>query len=254
MGGGRDLRHVGLDHVGILPELVCDLVNDAVHDLAGRAAKLEEVDQYGFPGRDQFIDLLEVVCLHSLLTAFEDHLWGAFLTGSKKNNVLETVIMPEDDSIDAFGATFVRCALYGIRCTLGFMNDSKAIDRLLTDTKTWAIVGLSDKAERASNRVAARLQSIGMTVIPVNPIKDEILGEKSYPNLASIPVEVDVVDIFRRSGLAGVHVDEAIEIGAKAVWMQLDVIDTEAANRAEMAGLDVVMDRCPAIELRRRGR
>jgi len=134
------------------------------------------------------------------------------------------------------------------------MNDSKAIDRLLTETKTWAVVGLSDKAERASNRVAARLQSIGMTIIPVNPIKDEILGEKSYPDLASIPVEVDVVDVFRRSELAGVHVDEAIEIGAKAVWMQLDVIDADAADRAEKAGLDVVMDRCPAIELRRRGR
>lgn len=148
----------------------------------------------------------------------------------------------------------LRCTLYGIRCTFEPMNDSKAIDRLLTETKTWAIVGLSDKAERASNRVAARLQSVGMTIIPVNPIKDEILGEKSYPDLASIPVEVDVVDIFRRSELAGVHVDEAIEIGAKAVWMQLDVIDTDAADRAETAGLDVVIDRCPAIELRRRGR
>ena len=134
------------------------------------------------------------------------------------------------------------------------MNDSKAIDRLLTETKTWAIVGLSDRAERASNRVAVRLQSIGMTIIPVNPIKDEILGEKSYPDLASVPLEVDVVDIFRRSELAGAHVDEAIEIGAKAVWMQLDVIDIDAAARAETAGLDVVMDRCPAIELRRRGR
>jgi hypothetical protein len=93
-----------------------------------------------------------------------------------------------------------------------------------------------------------------MTIIPVNPIKDEILGEKSYPDLASVPLEVDVVDIFRRSELAGAHVDEAIEIGAKAVWMQLDVIDIDAAARAETAGLDVVMDRCPAIELRRRGR
>ena len=134
------------------------------------------------------------------------------------------------------------------------INDSKAIDRLLTETKRWAIVGLSAKPERASYRVAAKLQSIGMTIIPVNPLEDEILGEKSYPDLASIPEKVDVVDVFRRSELAGVHVDEAIEVGAKAVWLQLNVIDEAAADRAVEAGLDVVMDRCPAIELRRRGR
>lgn len=134
------------------------------------------------------------------------------------------------------------------------INDAKAIDRLLTETKRWAIVGLSAKPERASHRVAARLQSIGMTIIPVNPAEDEILGEKSYPDLASTPEKVDVVDVFRRSELAGVHVDEAIEIEAKAVWLQLNVIDEAAADRAVEAGLDVVMDRCPAIELRRRGR
>ena len=134
------------------------------------------------------------------------------------------------------------------------INDFQAIDELLTETKRWAIVGLSAKPERASYRVAAKLQSIGMTIIPVNPLEDEILGEKSYPDLASIPEKVDVVDVFRRSELAGVHVDEAIEIGAKAVWLQLNVIDEAAADRAVEAGLDVVMDRCPAIELRRRGR
>ena len=133
------------------------------------------------------------------------------------------------------------------------MNDSTVIDNLLSDAQTWAVVGLSAKPERASYRVAAKLQSIGKTIIPVNPVEDEILGERSYPNLASIPDDVDVVDIFRRADLAGAHVDEAIEIGAKAVWMQLDVIDQDAADRAEDAGLDVVMDRCPAIELRRRG-
>jgi len=134
------------------------------------------------------------------------------------------------------------------------INDFQAIDELLTETKRWAIVGLSAKPERASYRVAAKLQSIGMTIIPVNPLEDEILGEKSYPDLASIPEKVDVVDVFRRSELAGVHVDEAIEIEAKAVWLQLNVIDEAAADRAVEAGLDVVMDRCPAIELRRRGR
>ena len=134
------------------------------------------------------------------------------------------------------------------------INDSKAIDRLLTETKRWAIVGLSAKQERASYRVAAKLQAIGMTIIPVNPTESEILGEKSYPDLASIPEKVDVVDVFRRSELAGVLVDEAIEIEAKAVWLQLKVIDEAAADRAVEAGLDVVMDRCPAIELRLRGR
>ncbi len=134
------------------------------------------------------------------------------------------------------------------------MNDSTIIDRLLTDTKIWAVVGLSANPDRPSHRVAAKLQSIGMTIVPVNPLEDEILGEKSYPDLASIPFKVEVVDVFRRSEQAGVHVDEAIAIGAKAVWMQLDVIDEAAAGRATDAGLDVVMDRCPAIELRRRGR
>ncbi len=133
------------------------------------------------------------------------------------------------------------------------MNDSTVIDNLLSDAQTWAVVGLSAKPERASYRVAAKLQSIGKTIIPVNPVEDEVLGERSYPNLASIPDDVDVVDIFRRADLAGVHVDEAIEIGAKAIWMQLEVVDQDAADRAEDAGLDVVMDRCPAIELRRRG-
>jgi predicted CoA-binding protein len=93
----------------------------------------------------------------------------------------------------------------------------------------------------------------GYDVIPVNPTCDEVHGRRAYPDLASIPddVDIDVVDIFRRSELAGDHVDEAIQRGAGAVWMQLGVIDEQAAARAREAGLDVVMDRCPAIELRR---
>lgn len=134
------------------------------------------------------------------------------------------------------------------------MNESQTIDRILNECGTWAVIGLSSNPERASNRVARKLQSVGKRIIPVNPVEDEILGEKSYPDLASVPDEVDVVDIFRRSELAGVHVDEAIAKGARAVWMQLDVVDHAAAERAAAAGLDVVMDRCPAIELRRRGR
>jgi predicted CoA-binding protein len=97
------------------------------------------------------------------------------------------------------------------------------------------------------------LKSRGYTVIPVNPACDEVLGERCYASLADIPDPIDVVDIFRRSSEAGRHVDEAIAVGASAVWMQLGVIDHAAAARAREAGLQVVMDRCPAIEMPRLG-
>jgi predicted CoA-binding protein len=97
------------------------------------------------------------------------------------------------------------------------------------------------------------LQSRGYRVIPVNPSCDSLLGVRCYPTLGDIPGPVDVVDIFRRSSEAGAHVDEAIAVGASAVWMQLGVIDEAAASRARAAGLDVVMDRCPAIEMPRLG-
>jgi predicted CoA-binding protein len=119
----------------------------------------------------------------------------------------------------------------------------------LTETRTWAVVGCSPDPRRDSHRIAALLQRRGFRVIPVNPAVDELLGERCYASLADVPEPVEVVDIFRRSSLAGAHVDEAIAIGARAVWMQLGVIDREAAERARAAGLRVVMDRCPAIEL-----
>jgi predicted CoA-binding protein len=109
-------------------------------------------------------------------------------------------------------------------------------------------VGCSPDPARDSHRVARLLQSRGFRIIPVNPHADEILGERCYPR---VPAGVDVVDIFRRSEYAGAHVDEAIAVGARAVWMQLGVIDEAAAQRARDAGLLVVMDRCPAIELPR---
>ena len=130
-------------------------------------------------------------------------------------------------------------------------GDQTTVERVLTDYRNWAVVGLSANPARASYRVAAFLQARGFRIIPVNPVIDEILGETAYPDLASIPGPVEVVDIFRRSSRAGVHVDEAIAIGAKAVWLQLDVIDEEAGRRAREAGLDVIMDRCPAIEIPR---
>jgi predicted CoA-binding protein len=123
----------------------------------------------------------------------------------------------------------------------------------LTETSTWAVVGCSPDPARDSHRIAALLQRRGFRVIPVNPAVEEVLGQRCYPSLADVPdsERIEVVDIFRRSSRAGAHVNEAIAIGARGVWMQLGVIDDEAAERARAAGLRVVMDRCPAIELPR---
>jgi uncharacterized protein len=127
------------------------------------------------------------------------------------------------------------------------------IERVLTQTHTWAVVGCSPDPSRDSHRIAQMLKRHGFRVIPVNPTVDELLGERCYPSIGAIPPAeaIDVVDIFRRADQAGAHVDEAIAAGASAVWMQLGVIDEAAAGRALAAGLDVVMDRCPAIELPR---
>jgi predicted CoA-binding protein len=125
---------------------------------------------------------------------------------------------------------------------------------MLTSTKTWAVVGCSPDPARDSHRIAAMLQQRGFTIVPVNPRETTILGERCYPSVSDIPadVAVDVVDVFRRADQAGAHVDEAIaRPGVKGVWLQLGVIDPEAAQRARRAGLLVAMDRCPAIELPR---
>jgi uncharacterized protein len=121
----------------------------------------------------------------------------------------------------------------------------------LEQTRTWAVVGCSPDPARDSHRIAALLQGRGYRVIPVNPAATEILGERCLPSVHEVGEPVDVVDVFRRSSEAGAHVDEAIAIGASVVWMQLGVIDEAAAARARAAGLRVVMDRCPAIELAR---
>jgi predicted CoA-binding protein len=126
------------------------------------------------------------------------------------------------------------------------------VHALLTETRIWAVVGCSPDPGRDSHRIAALLLREGFRVIPVNPNVDgELLGQRCYPRLRDIEDPVDVVDIFRRADAAGTHVDEAIAIGATGVWMQLGVIDEAAAERARAAGLRVVMDRCPAIELPR---
>jgi len=122
---------------------------------------------------------------------------------------------------------------------------------ILTSFRSWAVVGCSPNPGRPSHGVARFLLGAGYRVVPVNPAMDSCLGQRCYPDLASAAAEarpIEVVDIFRRSSLAGAHVDEAISIGARAVWMQLGVVDEEAAERAREAGLLVVMDRCPAID------
>jgi predicted CoA-binding protein len=126
---------------------------------------------------------------------------------------------------------------------------------ILTSVRTIAVVGASPRPHRPSHGVMRFLQRHGYRAIPVNPFAagGEILGERVYARLAEIPAPVDMADIFRRSELAGAAVDEAIAIGAKAIWMQLDVIDEAAASRAEAKGIKVVMDRCPAIEIPRLG-
>lgn len=131
--------------------------------------------------------------------------------------------------------------------------DPEVIGRLLADTDTWAVVGLSTNTRRAAFGVARFLQQHGKTIVPVHPRAEQVHGGVGYPTLEQVPVPVDVVDVFVRSELAGAVVDQAVAVGARAVWMQLDVIDEAAAQRAADAGLDVVMDCCPVIEWARHG-
>jgi predicted CoA-binding protein len=135
---------------------------------------------------------------------------------------------------------------------MSFQNPTdETIRAILSTPRTIAVMGCSPSPDRDSHRIAQLLQRKGHRMIPVNPGHEEILGEKCYPTLRDIPVQIDMVDIFRRSEFVAPIVDEAIAVGAKIVWMQLGVIDAEAAKKAQQAGLIVVMDRCPAIEYRR---
>lgn len=133
------------------------------------------------------------------------------------------------------------------------MNDQTAsvIDQILS-FKTWAVVGLSNNQERAAYRVAKTLIDKGHKVIPIHPKADTVHGQKGYAKLSDVPEKIEVVDIFVNSELAGAVVDEAINQNAKAVWLQLGVIDQVALDKAKAAGLLAVMDRCPAIEYQSR--
>ncbi len=131
------------------------------------------------------------------------------------------------------------------------INENEIIDAVLA-MKVWAVVGLGNNPDRAAFGVAKLLQDKGHQIIPVYPRAEVVHGQTGYKTLSEIPVQVDVVDCFVNSSLVGKVVDEAIAIGAKAVWLQLDVIDHDAVARAQAAGLLTVMDRCPAIEYRAR--
>lgn len=129
-----------------------------------------------------------------------------------------------------------------------------AIDLMLDDCETWAVVGLSANTRRTAYAIAQLLQAHGKRVVPIHPVfgspdgPDEVLGEKGYATLADVPFPVDVVDVFRRSEEAGQFADQAVAIGARGVWFQVGVVDEEAFERTRAAGVAMVMDTCPKIE------
>ena len=127
---------------------------------------------------------------------------------------------------------------------------SKEVEEILAESKTIAVVGLSPKEERDSNRVTKYMIEAGYEIIPVNPVCDEILGLKSYPSLSEVPVKIDIVDIFRKLDAVPGIVDEAISINAKTIWMQDNIVHNGAAKIAKEAGLKVVMNKCIMVEHR----
>jgi uncharacterized protein len=127
------------------------------------------------------------------------------------------------------------------------------VQRVLAECDTWAVVGLSNNQKRAAYGVARFLQRRGKRIVPVHPRAETVHGEQGYARLADIPFPVDCVDVFVRSERAGGIADEALAIGAQAVWFQLGVIDNGAYERVAARGVDMVMDRCPAIEWARLG-
>ena len=136
--------------------------------------------------------------------------------------------------------------------TITSWQDPEAVRFMLEDCTTWAVVGLSGDPTRTAYSIARLLKQRGKRIVPVHPAAAEgeltVLGERAYATLADIPFDIDVVNVFRRSEAAGEFADQAVAIGAKAVWFQLGVVDVDAFRRTTQAGLPMVMDTCPAME------
>lgn len=133
-------------------------------------------------------------------------------------------------------------------------QDPDAVSLMLDDLETWAVVGLSTNTSRTAYSIAQLLQRRGKRIVPIHPDAPTVLGEQGYATLADVPFPIDVVDVFRRSEDAGPFADQAVEVGAQAVWFQLGVVDEAAFERTIAAGVPMVMDTCPAIEWNRRAR
>jgi predicted CoA-binding protein len=130
-------------------------------------------------------------------------------------------------------------------------QDPEWVRFMLEDCDTWAVVGLSGNPSRTAYEIARLLQQRGKRIVPIHPDAPVVLGEQGYATLADVPFPVDVVDVFRRSEAAGAFADQAVEVGARGVWLQLGVVDEDAFRRTTLAGVPMVMDTCPAIEWRR---
>jgi predicted CoA-binding protein len=131
-------------------------------------------------------------------------------------------------------------------------QDPESVRFMLDDCKTWAVVGLSGDPSRTAYSIARLLQQRGKRIVPIHPDAPTLLGEQGYATLADVPFPIDVVDVFRRSEAAGEFADQAVAVGARAVWFQLGVMDAAAFERTTAAGVPMVMDTCPAIEWRGR--